>query len=204
MKIREAKKAQTREALLDAAARVFARRGYQDASLEEIAAEAGYSTGAVYSSFAGKDDLLLTLADREVARETEGFAAAVSAGDTIAERLRRGAEYWMGFLERDPDLYLLIMQFWSRAVRDPEVRERFGARRAELTDTLERLIESSVRELGGELAIPARQGAVVFLALAEGIAIRKLAEPHEVPDDLFAQAATLLGLAAFARRDTSS
>ena len=62
---------QTRERLIDAAARVFARRGYHAATLAEVAREAGYSTGAVYSNFSGKEDLFLALADRQVAGRGE-------------------------------------------------------------------------------------------------------------------------------------
>src|SRR5262245_39764617 len=62
---------QTRERLVDAAARVFAQRGYHAATLAEVAREAGYSTGAVYSNFAGKEDLFLALADRQIAGRAE-------------------------------------------------------------------------------------------------------------------------------------
>ena len=50
----------TRAQLLDAAERVFARGGLLGASVDAIALEAGYSTGAVYSNFKGKEDLFLT------------------------------------------------------------------------------------------------------------------------------------------------
>ena len=63
---RRERQEQTRDRLLDAATKVFARRGYHEASVEEIAAEAGFTTGAVYSNFAGKEELFLALAEREV------------------------------------------------------------------------------------------------------------------------------------------
>src|SRR3954452_7079841 len=59
---REAKKSRTRQALLDAAAKLVARDGAQATSLDRIAEEAGLTKGAVYSNFAGKEDLLFTLA----------------------------------------------------------------------------------------------------------------------------------------------
>src|SRR4051794_14340122 len=52
---------EARDELLAAALRVFARRGYRDAGVDEIAAEAGYSKGALYWHFASKDELLVTL-----------------------------------------------------------------------------------------------------------------------------------------------
>ncbi len=53
--------AQTRRRLLDGAAVVFARRGFHGASLEEVADEAGYSKGAVYSNFVSKEELFLAV-----------------------------------------------------------------------------------------------------------------------------------------------
>ena len=56
----------TRAQLLDAAERVFARDGLRGASVDAIALEAGYSTGAVYSNFKGKEDLFLTLMEERI------------------------------------------------------------------------------------------------------------------------------------------
>ena len=58
---RAERRAQTRAALLDAAARVFAERGFGGASVEAIAAEAGYTRGAFYSNFASKEELFVAL-----------------------------------------------------------------------------------------------------------------------------------------------
>jgi AcrR family transcriptional regulator len=58
----------TREALLDAASEVFANRGYDGGTLEEIAATAGFTTGAIYSNFGGKQDLIMPVLDERNAR----------------------------------------------------------------------------------------------------------------------------------------
>src|SRR3954462_16006880 len=55
-----------RDELLDAALRVFAERGYRHAGVDEIAAAAGYSKGALYWHFSGKEDLLLALLEERV------------------------------------------------------------------------------------------------------------------------------------------
>jgi AcrR family transcriptional regulator len=68
------KKAATRAALLEAAARVFGRGGFYGASVEEIAEEAGFSRGAVYSNFESKEDLFMTLLEE---RDQE-WAGAIS------------------------------------------------------------------------------------------------------------------------------
>src|ERR1700685_2397077 len=76
---REQSKAHTRTRLLDAARSVFARGGFHGASVEEIASEAGVSTGALYSNFDGKEDLFLALMEREISEHAREIAEAVGA-----------------------------------------------------------------------------------------------------------------------------
>src|SRR5215212_9999570 len=61
-----AERRESRDELLSAALRVFARRGYRHAGVDEIAAEAGYSKGAIYWHFSGKEELLLTLLEERI------------------------------------------------------------------------------------------------------------------------------------------
>ena len=189
---RDERKAETRAALLDAAGRVFARRGFHAAGVDEVAAEAGFSTGALYSNFEGKEDLFLALLQREIERQADGVARAVGQRRTLDERARGGAEDWIEFLDREPELVLLFMEFWAYAVRNPEVRERFAARYAEVRASLARIIEAGARELGVELARPPEHLATAIDALADGFALQKLADPDSVPDELFADALAML------------
>ncbi|MBA2566686.1 MAG: TetR/AcrR family transcriptional regulator [Thermoleophilaceae bacterium] len=189
---REERKAETRTALLDAAGKVFARRGYHAAAVDEVAEEAGFSTGALYSNFDGKEDLFLALLQREIGRQVDAVAAVVADRETLAERARGGAEYWIEFLDREPELVLLFMEFWAFAVRNPEVRSRFAARYAEVRSSLARIIDQGARELGVELARPPEQLAMAIDALADGFALQKLADPDSVPDELFGDALAML------------
>ena len=189
---RDERKAETRTALLDAASRVFARRGYHAAAVDEVAEEAGFSTGALYSNFDGKEDLFLALLQREIERQVAAVAAVVADRETLDERARGGAEYWIEFLDREPELVLLFMEFWAFAVRNPEVRSRFAARYAEVRSSLARIIDQGARELGVELARPPEQLAMAIDALADGFALQKLADPESVPDELFGDALAML------------
>lgn len=182
---REERKAETRERLLEAAAQVFARRGYQRASVDEIADEAGFSSGALYSNFAGKEDLFLALFERVIAEQVAGLADAVAGLPTVDARARGGAREWMAFLDREPELVLLFMEFWSFAMRDPEVRPRLAARYADVRERIGLLIEDGMRELGLELTLPVAQLATAIDALADGLAFQRLADRHAVPDELF-------------------
>jgi len=189
---REQSKAQTRERLLGAARTVFARRGYHGASVEEIAAEAGYSTGALYSNFDGKQALFLALLDREIDEHAREIEEAVRERDTVAERARGGAARWMAMIEREPELQLLFMEFWAYAGRDPKVRRQVAASFARARAVLTRLISDGARDFELELELPAEQLAIAIDALADGIARQKMADPEAVPDELMGRVLALL------------
>src|ERR1700722_9524178 len=121
---REQSRANTRERLLSAARSVFARAGFHGASVDEIASEAGFSTGALYSNFEGKEDLFLVLMEREIDEHAREIADVVQARASVAERATGGARQWMTTIEREPELLLLFMEFWAYGVRDPQVRPK--------------------------------------------------------------------------------
>jgi AcrR family transcriptional regulator len=189
---REQSKANTRERLLVAARRVFARGGFHGASVEEIASEAGFSTGALYSNFDGKEDLFLVLMEREIDEHAREIADAVSARASVSERATGGARQWMTMIEREPEVLLLFMEFWAYGVRDAGVRPKVAARFAQVRELITRLIADGVREFDLELDIPAEQLAVAIDALADGIARQKLADPEAVPDDLMGRVLSVL------------
>jgi len=189
---REENKARTRARLLEAAAKVFALRGYHRASVEEIAQDAGYSTGAVYSNFTGKEDLFLALLDEHIAQIVREVSEAVHRGGTAVERAQAAAAQWMGSFERDRDLFLLFIEFWSFAVRDPDLRPRIAARFGAFRDATTRLIEEAAGELELTSPIPPAHLAIAANALADGIALEKLVDPDAIPNELFADTLALL------------
>jgi AcrR family transcriptional regulator len=178
----------TRAQLLDAAERVFAREGLRGASVEAIAAEAGYSHGAVYSNFNGKDDLFLVLVeeriDAHLARVYQAADAALSRGGEPLEAARR----FVAMLQGERDAVLLLVDFWNQAVRDPTAAARFAERHARLRALIGRIVEGVARDQGLELAAPREQVATALIALANGFAIERLADPEAAPDELFAHA----------------
>jgi AcrR family transcriptional regulator len=200
---REQSKAATRERLLLAARSVFARSGFHGASVEEIASEAGFSTGALYSNFDGKEDLFLVLMEREIDDHAREIAQAVGERTSVAERARGGAAQWMTMIEREPELLLLFMEFWAYGVRDAQVRPKVAVRFAQVRELLTKLIADGTREFELELALPAEHLAIAIDALADGIARQKLADPHAIPDDLMGRVISLL-LAAATRPVTSA
>src|ERR1700753_2495755 len=189
---REQSRANTRERLLTAGRRVFASGGFHGASVEEIASEAGFSTGALYSNFEGKEDLFLALMEREIEEHAQEISKVVAAQVSIVDRATGGARQWMTMIEREPEALLLFMEFWAYGVRDTEMRPKVAARFAQMRPVLTRLIADGVRDFDLELAIPAEHLAIAIDALADGIARQKLADPDAVPDDLMGRVIALL------------
>lgn len=189
---REQSRANTREKLLTAAREVFSRSGFHGASVEEIASEAGFSTGALYSNFDGKEDLFLELMRREIEEHAREIEQAVARSASVAERAAGGARQWMAMIEREPDVLLLFTEFWAYGVRDEQVRPQVAERFAEARAMLTRLIADSAREFELELAMPAEELAVVVDALADGMARQKLADADVVPDELMGRVLALL------------
>ena len=175
----------TRERLLGAAKDVFAQQGYRRASVEQIASEAGYTIGALYSNFASKEELLLALLEQQVGRIAERVVNAAVAADGATEKLRAGAREWMSFLDEEPELYALMIEFWTIWVRDKEQRPRHAQRFAEVRMYIGGLIQQKADDLGVAMRLPPEQIGAVVLALADGLALQHLANPKAVPNDLY-------------------
>jgi AcrR family transcriptional regulator len=193
---REQSKANTRERLLAAARSAFASSGFNGASVDEIASRAGFSTGALYSNFDGKEDLFLVLMEREIDEHAREIAEAVRERTSVTERATGGARQWLTMIEREPELLLLFTEFWAYGVRDADVRPKVAARFAQIRRLLTKLIEDGVREFDLELALPAEQLAIAVDALADRIARQRLADPSAVPDELLGNVLALLFTAA--------
>lgn len=193
---RKQRQEQTREELVAAAAKVFARRGYHQATVEEIAAEAGFSTGAVYSNFEGKEKLFLALADRQVADRVAEIRAVADAAEREGDAGEEAAEQFRAFLERDPDWPLLFYEFWSVSVRNPELQGELAKRRNAIRDALAETLERVAAEHGFELRFSAPALATAIAASLNGLAFERAADPEALPDEVFAEFITaVLGCA---------
>ncbi len=192
---RAEKQAKTRAELLATAATVFARRGYNGASIEEIAEEAGYSHGAVYSNFDGKADLFLAVFEDYMAARALELAAtqvAVAEGAPLEVRARALADQWMERFANDRESFLLHMEFIAHAGRDPELAGRFGARSSALREAVARYIADYRDEAGIDLPLPPDDLALVLRALGIGLAVEALVSPDAVREDLYGDFIELL------------
>ncbi|MEZ5091833.1 TetR/AcrR family transcriptional regulator [Nocardioides sp.] len=122
--------ARTRAALLAAARECFLERGFHDASVGEIARRAGYTTGALYSNFGGKDDLFLAMLDEHLVDRAQSQRHRMAEGATFEEAVRAAARDLHRAGEREPGMTPLTVEFWTYAASRPELRERARALQA--------------------------------------------------------------------------
>jgi len=189
------KQARTRAELIAAAATVFAQRGYEGASVEEIAEHAGYSHGAVYSNFAGKSDLFLAVFEGYMADRGQELAATQAEFEADAPleiRARALADQWMKRFASDRDSFLLHLEFLAASRREPELAERFGSRSAALRETIAAFIAHHQEEEEAEAPLPPPELALILRALGIGLAIEALVSPDAVRDDLYGDFVELL------------
>jgi AcrR family transcriptional regulator len=194
--------AQTRADLLEAAARVFKRRGYEGASIADIADEAGYSHGAVYSNFDGKDDLILALYEQWVARRVAEIDATWAQEGTLADRARAAADEWMARLASEPWPFLLRLELTVRAGHDRDLQHRLATRVGAVPLAIRRLIESAADQEGREPPLAPAEIALAFQALSLGLALEALTNPAAVRSGLGGELAAFL-VGAFQARSES-
>jgi AcrR family transcriptional regulator len=179
----------TCDKLFDAAARVFEEQGIGGASIEAIAAAAGFSRGAFYSNFNSKDELIIAMLEEHVAqsirRNLELLEKHKDPADFIQalksmDRTRQDA------LGRSPLLHMEMILYVARAEqRRPELAKRLRARRKLVAD----IVETTMKYSGREAPNAAWTGAIL-LAMEDGFRLHRLIDPETTPADAFLRAIT--------------
>jgi AcrR family transcriptional regulator len=174
---------------------VFARRGYHDAKIEDIGAEAGLSVGAVYYNFENKEDLFLALLDdwrAELIRDVEGALGSADGAATDPAQLREDIRRAVEMLNPSREWRLLLFEFVSYAARNPDFRARFVEGRRRFKSALTDLLEQRMAAARLPPGLPAEHLAVIMMALVNGLSVDELTEPDTVPSDLLGEAVNAL------------
>jgi AcrR family transcriptional regulator len=185
---RKEKQEETRQRLLDAAQRVFLRRGLQGSSVEEIVAEAGFTRGAFYSNYRSKGELFVELLQKRVYRHyTEMAEEAQARPGTPRERLRWGVEKVREVQRGEGGswLFRLWLECLTQAARDDEFRRLAAGFWSGNRELLARQTRENFKEVGRKLPLPSKQLATAMIALDVGLAVQHLVDPDEAPLDLY-------------------
>lgn len=169
--------AQTREKLVETAYRLFMADGYNATSLDKVAAEAGFSKGAVYSNFATKHELGLAVLDVLHLERATSLATAVMAAETVEDRLAAFSR-WADANIGDVGWTALEVEFATSNRKVAGVNRALAGRRRELTAAIADLVEQQAGDLGLTLPVPADQAAVQLLSLGIGLGVQRAFDPE--------------------------
>ncbi len=181
----ERRRQQTRDHLLEAAAQVFGERGYHGASIDDIAAAAGFTKGAVYSNFKSKEDLFLALLESRFASELEDLKSVLASSDVgpgyrlsdfvtlIVEQPNDPARVTWGTLYEEFHLY---------ARRNPEARAKLAELDRRDVASVAEILRTERRRLNLDAATSPEDAARITLALTRGIAMMQETDPEAVDD----------------------
>jgi AcrR family transcriptional regulator len=185
-----ARTAATRRKLIDSAARIFARDGFEAARLEDIAAAAGYTRGALYANFKDKEDLFFALLEDWIGeRVSELDELLRKEAQHPAEKLRTLRNYYAQ-CAKDRRLVLLSLEFTLYAIRHPSAHARLRVRKRRLRAHGTELIreisrsegDSATRRNHSSHRISARARTAALSALSNALLLEHVVDPKTMSD----------------------
>jgi AcrR family transcriptional regulator len=190
----ERRRQQTREHLLAAASEVFAERGFHGATLDEVAAVAGFTKGAVYSNFKNKEDLFLALFKANYDREMDAIRAALRDSDVPPEA--RISDFVALIREQATQVgrnfSLLYQEFSLYAARNPQVRAELTRIDDEGAEALADILQAERERVGLEPLKSPLQTARIVEILFRGIGQLRTLQPDVANDDFVEAAITFV------------
>ena len=172
------RKQQTRAHLIETAREVFLRRGFHDATLDEIADEAGFTKGAIYSNFDGKNGLFLEVLDVQIERRWQTDMRAAVAAESPAAAFRAVARNLIEATRESPRWMPVLMEFWTHASTNPDLRAKVSERHERNLDSIAEILSELSTRHGIEFRLPAREVGRGAAGLARGIALERLLDPQ--------------------------
>jgi AcrR family transcriptional regulator len=176
---RERRRQLTRGALVDAAGHVFARRGFHGASLDEIAETAGFTRGAIYKHFDGKEDLLFAVWDQINERALQAFAEQLEQGTRAPLDAHAVATTWRKVIAGNPDLFALELEFRLYERRNPSLRRRSVANRRRNREMVAQFMRDHAPAAGITFKVDLDTLAGIFLATSDGFTQAAQVDPRD-------------------------
>ena len=178
----------TCEKLFEAAARVFEEQGIGGASIEAIAAAAGFSRGAFYSNFKSKDELIIAMLEDHVEQSIRRILDLLARHSNLADfldALKSMDRSRQDPLGRSPLLHMEMILFVARAEkRRPDLAKRLRARRKLVAD----IVETTLKKGGRNGFLNPTWAGAILLALEDGFRLHRLIDPETTPADSFLRA----------------
>jgi AcrR family transcriptional regulator len=184
---RKEKQAHTRRRLLEAASRVFARKGLHHASIDDVAAEAGFTKGAFYANFSSKEELFLAMLDEKFAARLAELARTTGTDQAPEEQARQAGEDFNRAIAADPEWERLFFEFAAHAGRNEQFRKELVSRYRALRAHIEQIYRERIDrdEAMEESPVPLDKLTLMTFAMVNGMALEKMLEPEIVDDELY-------------------
>jgi AcrR family transcriptional regulator len=192
---RKEKQARTRAKLLNSAGRLFCRHGLEQASVDDIARDAGYTKGAFYSNFKSKEELFLAMLDEKFAQEIDRIEGALRTDESPQEAARHAGEDFIRFMRSDPEWERLQLEFLAYAARNEEFRQELLTRQRAMEKRVEEVYRRWQERIGIEAPIPLSDITRITEVMTKGFLVSQQIDP-ELSEDLYGTmlAAFMLGL----------
>jgi AcrR family transcriptional regulator len=182
---RKQQQAHTRTCLLHSAAKLFTRKGMQQASIDEIAQDAGFTKGAFYANFKNKEELFLAMLDERFAERFEEIDRVVHQDATIEDQARQAGVDFIRAIRADEQWSRLFFEFAVYASRNEEFRQELVTRHRVLRAKIAALFEERARQLDWTPPISAAEASRMTFAMANGVALEQLLEPEAKSAELY-------------------
>jgi AcrR family transcriptional regulator len=180
-------RAETRARIFEAAAGVFAEHGVAGATIEQIATAAGFTRGAFYSNFSGKDELAVAMLEDHLARgQHHNRALLASHGDPAAfvQALRADEGREDDPLHRNPLLQVELMLYVART---PELRPVLGRHLSTMRALVGEIAASTVATARPGLDLDPGRLGTALVAIEDGLRLHRLIDPDSTPADAFVE-----------------
>jgi AcrR family transcriptional regulator len=188
----EGEESRSRDLLLEAAMKVFAKRGYEKATVAEIVKEAGLSKGTFYWVFDSKQELFAALVEERIERPVEALMKMIRTAPVDIAMNPEVSAAMMGTLARERDLMLLVHEYQAAAIRDETLRTGYRKRLLALRELLATTFARRHEREGVPIGMPMDHVALACIALAEGLALQRMALPDVVGEEIFGEVAALM------------
>jgi AcrR family transcriptional regulator len=183
---RKEKQAHTRTCLMESARRIFARRGLDQASIDEVAADAGYTKGAFYANFKSKEELFLAMLDERFAERVEELDRVLATEGTMEDHVREAGANFMRYLGADPEWQRLFFEFTAYAARNEEFRQELVTRYRAVRKRMAEVFAEHAKAQGIESSVEKKEPiALMLCAMANGVALENLIDPEVMDDDVY-------------------
>ena len=159
--------------IISAARQVFSRKGYDAATVEEIAGTAGVSKGLIYNYFRSKEDILLATAEALMNRLEEQMERISITRATAGDKILAAQHMHTGEMIKQWDFVQIMLEFWSESVRRPEIARPYARMFRKARAYLEAIIENGIAS-GEFRPVPAKEVASLMIAMADGLTVQRM------------------------------